>query len=131
MYKFSSKSKDALSTCHPDIIKVCERVIQDYDFSVIEGYRDRERQDKMVAEGFSQLYWPGSYHNKWPSRAVDIIPYPTGYDVIEEFFVLATHVYKVCLELDVKLEWGGHWESFKDYPHWQLVEIKDYDTIET
>lgn len=119
MYKFSERSRKALDTCDMEIQMVCEEVIKHYDFSVVEGFRDKDDQNQAWEMGMSGLKWPDSKHNQIPSLAVDLIPYPSGYEDINEFYVLATYMFKACLDLGVDINWGGHW-NWKDYPHWEL-----------
>jgi peptidoglycan L-alanyl-D-glutamate endopeptidase CwlK len=41
------------------------------------------------------------------------------------YYKIADAMKKAAHELDVPLEWGGDWKSFKDGPHFQLP-WKDY-----
>lgn len=123
MPQFSRTSKARLDTCHDDIQDILNEAIKYYDFSVVCGHRDMEAQNRAFDEGNSQLRWPQSRHNTYPSTAVDIIPYPTGYDDINEFYKMATFIFAVANELEIPLQWGGHWKSFKDYPHFELKDI--------
>lgn len=92
-----------------------------YDFSVIFGHRGEWEQTKAYLGGFSKLEWPKSKHNSAVSRAIDAVPYPTLYEDEPEFFVFATYVLAEANRQGVKLVWGGHWNSFKDYAHWELA----------
>lgn len=120
MPSFGQKSKKHLATCHPKIQMILNEVIKRYDCSVIWGFRDEETQNHFFAIGTSQKQWPNSKHNKNPSRAVDVVPYPTLYEDIHEFYVLATLIFKVANDLGIRIVWGGHWKNFKDYAHWEL-----------
>ncbi len=125
MPKFSSQSRERLDTCDPRIVSIMEEVIKKYDFSVIWGHRGKEEQDHFFKEGFSQRPWPKSRHNKLPSKAIDIVPYPTMYESIPEFNRLATYVFAEANKQGIVLVWGGHWINFKDYAHWELVDNED------
>lgn len=124
MYRFSEKSQAKLDSCHADIQRVFNRVMsyQEMDFTVLEGERTDERQMMLFADGKSQLdgVINKSRHQSSPSQAADIAPYPINWESLPEFNRLATLVFKACLEEGVSLEWGGHWKSFHDLPHWQL-----------
>lgn len=76
MPKFSAKSLSKLKTCHPLLQEICHELIKTYDFSVNCGHRGKAEQDKAVRDGASKAKWPTSRHNKTPSLAVDIYPYP-------------------------------------------------------
>ena len=116
-YKLSQRSMQNLSGVHPDLVAVVKRAIEitEQDFSVIEGIRNIDRQRKLVAQGKSQTM--NSRH--LTGHAVDIAPYPLSWDW-EYFWPIADAMKEAAEELDVDLEWGGDWESFKDGPHWQL-----------
>ena len=118
MPKFGKTSKERLALLDKDLRRVLEDAIQYYDFSVVCTYRGKEDQTAAYEEGRSQLEWPNSKHNKLPSLAVDIIPYPSGYSDVGEFYTMATYVYAAALRQGVPLIWGGHWR-FKDLPHFQ------------
>jgi peptidoglycan L-alanyl-D-glutamate endopeptidase CwlK len=125
MYSYSRKSRIQLRTCDHRLREIFNEVIKVYDCSIVQGYRGKEDQNRAFEEGKSQLRYPESNHNQLPSKAVDVIPYPSGYEDIGEFFVLATHVFAVANRLGYKVRWGGHWKSFKDYPHWEIIDDHD------
>ena len=81
-YAFSNRSLDRLQTCHQDLILLMRSALIDpecpSDITVLEGHRNKARQNQMVDEGKSQLDWPHSRHNTWPSMAVDVAPYILG-----------------------------------------------------
>ena len=76
MPKFGKGSLNSLNTVHPKLIKVAYEVIKEYDHSVIWGHRDEIQQNIAFEKGHSKLVWPDSKHNKKPSVAIDVIPYP-------------------------------------------------------
>ena len=79
MAEFSKKSLDHLKTCHVDLQRLFMEVIKKYDCSILEGYRGREEQEKAVKKGNSEKHYPESKHNKVPSLAVDVAPYPVDW----------------------------------------------------
>lgn len=128
MPKFSKTSLDRLNTCHEDIIKVCTELIKQYDFSVLCGHRSREEQDKAYDSGNSKVRFPNSKHNKQPSSAIDIAPYPINWDDFSRFkemwirFDTIAKVLKNEGKISSIFVWGGDWKTLKDYPH---IEIKE------
>lgn len=132
MPSFSKHSLARLETCDDRLIAICNRVIQAFDFTVVEGYRSNEDQDIMYNTGRSKLRAGMSRHNRAPSMAVDVAPYRNGgidWDSREHFFMLAGHMFQAASELGVKLRWGGDWDgdldfkdqSFNDLPHFEIV----------
>lgn len=121
MPSFSTKSSKILSTCHPDIQFVLNEAIKIVDFSVIDGYRGQYRQNKYYWNGSSKLQFPNSKHNRKPSLAVDIIPWPTQYSNKYEFYRLAGVILAVAACNNINIEWGGDWNSFQDMPHFEIA----------
>lgn len=132
MNKFSQKSLERLNTCHPDLQKVFNKVIENYDCTIICGHRGKDEQDEAVRLGNSKLEWPNSKHNQLLSLAVDVAPYPLDWNDTSRFYHFAGYVLAVANLMGVKLRWGGDWngdlkfrdEKFKDLPHFELVEEK-------
>jgi len=127
MPSFGKKSRIERDSCEEELIIVLDYAIQHVDFSVICGHRDMEEQNKAFNEGNSQLRYPNSNHNKWPARAVDIIPYPSGWDNLDKFNELSTYMYEGAIKYGVLIRWGGHWKNYtgqgdddRDWAHWEL-----------
>lgn len=131
---FSEASKAQLDTLDGRLRRVLERAIRYYDFSVLEGHRGEDAQNRAFAKGLSQVQWPNGKHNKKPSLAVDIAPYPIDWSeksaAVERFAFLAGVVMACAKEEGVKIRWGGDWdvdgdtrdERFRDRPHFELVD---------
>lgn len=128
MYKFSQRSLNNLMNVDEKLVLICNELIKRIDFTVIEGYRTRERQKELFDKGFSKIDGISrkGKHNYFPSRAVDIIPYKKGHNPFdgskeneEMFYELAEEFKKVAKELNIVIVWGGDWE-FKDLPHFQI-----------
>ncbi len=117
MYSLSFRSRQRLSGVHPDLVAVVKRAIEitKQDFSVIEGIRSVERQRELLKSGASTTM--NSRHIT--GHAVDLAPYPVSWDW-EYFYPMADAMKQAAEELDVDLEWGGDWKTFKDGPHFQL-----------
>lgn len=130
MPKLSKRSLDKLETCDAQLQLVCSRVIENYDFTVLEGHRSNERQDELFHQGKSKVRAGGSKHNASPSQAVDIAPYPIDWEDTNRFYLLAGFMFQAASELGVKLRWGGDWnrnwdhkdQSFFDLPHFELYQ---------
>ena len=127
MPKFSKTSEARLSTCHRDLQAVCRELIKQFDFSVLEGHRGEKAQNAAFERGNSHVRYPNSAHNKTPSLAVDIAPYPIDWGDLGRFremiyrFDAVACVLRTRGEIQSRFEYGAFWPNFKDYPH---VEIK-------
>ena len=119
-YNLSKKSRDRLAGVHPDLVKVVERAIEitEIDFAVLEGVRSKTRQEQLVKAGASQTM--RSRH--LTGHAVDLGAYVAGSIRWDWplYHKLAVAVKQAAAELQVPIEWGGDWTTFKDGPHWQL-----------
>ena len=120
MPDFSKKSYNNLVTCHSNIQAVMKKAIEIIDFSVLCGYRDEVEQNRLEEAGKSQVRYPNSKHNIYPSMAIDIAPYPIDWKDITRFKNLANLIKQIALMEGVAIEWGGDWKNFKDYPHYQI-----------
>jgi len=142
---FSKVSESNLSTCHPDLQRIARKAIKLFDFSVLEGHRDKEKQNGFFEAGLSKLKWPDSKHNKYPSEAMDLQPYPKNlpdnrgkkiscYSREGEvrFYFLAGIILAIAYNEGIKIRWGGDWnrdtnphnETWDDLPHFELINAR-------
>ena len=130
MPEFGSKSRNNLESCHPDIQVLLNEAIKYIDFSVICGYRNKQAQDKAYLEKRSKVEFPNSKHNKVPSIAVDIVPYPDlDWDDTARFYLFIGTIKGIALTLGIKIRLGADWDgdgkvkdqNFHDLPHIELI----------
>jgi peptidoglycan L-alanyl-D-glutamate endopeptidase CwlK len=141
-YKFGTTSTQRLETLDERLQKILKEAIKFYDFSILEGYRSRDKQDELFKKGFSKAKAGESKHNLKPSLAVDIQPYPIDVSLAEEvktlkgnkerakFYFLAGIIFHIAHIQGVQLRWGGSWDgtyqfnqnSFDDLFHFEIVE---------
>lgn len=120
MYKFSKQSQDRLNTSHPLLQEICNELIKEMDFTVLCGYRDKVAQNEAFSKGSSKLKFPKSKHNKNPSLAVDLAPYPIDWNNHTRFKELAKRFKQIAEHKRIKITWGGDFKGFSDMPHFQL-----------
>jgi len=129
MPSFGTTSRNRLDTCHADLQRLFNVVVLSFNCSVLAGHRGRVEQDRLHAEGKSKLKYPDSRHNKYPSMAVDVVPYPVDWTDINRFYFFAGFVKATALNLGITIRFGGDWDSdthvsdqdFMDLPHYELV----------
>lgn len=133
-YAFGERSKARLSTCHPLLATLFERVIRrldlPHDLTIVCGHRGQAEQDAAYRAGASRLRWPESKHNRIPALAVDVAPIVGG---AASWDWAAYHAVAPIIRAEwaamqaegltgsARLEWGGDFATLKDGPHWQLV----------
>jgi peptidoglycan L-alanyl-D-glutamate endopeptidase CwlK len=121
-FYFSDDSLKKLYECHPWLVELMLysiRTSQD-DMSIICGYRLDIDQNEAYRTGKSKLRAGQSLHNKVPSQAVDIAPYPIDWENIDLFKQMGDHIKDCSRSLGIPIIWGGDWESLKDYGHFEL-----------
>lgn len=119
-FELSRRSREALLGVHSDLVLLVARAIQlsEIDFVVTEGVRSEARQRALIEAGASRTM--NSRHRT--GHAIDVAAWVDGgvrwdwplYRKINEGFERASAA------LGVPVEWGGHWVSFPDGPHFQL-----------
>jgi peptidoglycan LD-endopeptidase CwlK len=124
-FNLTSKDNERLKRAHPDLKKVILRAaeITKVPFTVLQSDRTLEQQRENVRKGVSQTM--KSRHLISPDgfvRAVDIAPLDgKGASFAWPLYhKLAPHIKQAAKDVDIPIEWGGDWRTFKDGPHWQL-----------
>ena len=128
MPKFGKTSKRRLETCEKDLQDLFNEVIKHVDCSVLEGHREKDRQNKLYEEGKTKVKYPNGRHNRQPSSAVDVTPYPVDWEDRERQTLFAGFVIGVASQMNINLRWGGDWDQdfqvvdnrFDDFPHFEL-----------
>jgi len=132
MITLGKMSRVHLESCHPKIqrliTELARRVPKSMDFSVTCGHRGEAEQNAAYASGRSTKTWPFSMHNRLPSPAVDLAPYPLDWNDTARFARLSGYVQCAADDLGIRIRWGGDWnqdgkssdEKFIDMPHFEL-----------
>ena len=119
-FVLSARSRRALHGVHSDLVLLVGRAIQltEVDFVVTEGLRSEARQAALVAAGASRTM--NSRH--LTGDAVDVAAWVDGQ--VRWDWPLYRKIYlgfaNASARLGIAVEWGGHWVSFPDGPHFQL-----------
>lgn len=149
MKEFDARSKSRLVGVHEDLVEVATlaRQICSVDFIITEGLRTLERQKQLLAAGASKTL--KSRH--LTGHAVDVAAFididgDSSKDPNEAirwdwplYFQIADAFRQAAEQLEVPVEWGGHWRllnnngpvseselaKFADGPHFQLT-WRDY-----
>ena len=120
----SEKNLAKLSGAHPDLQKVIKHAaaLSSIDFTILEVVRTIARQKELVAKGASQTMKSRHIPSGGFSHAVDIAPLDGGQVswAWPLYYKLAEVIKQAAKEVNVPIEWGGDWHTFKDGPHWQL-----------
>ena len=137
MRRWSNTSQLIYNELHPSLQILVTRLRDEVvDITLqypLGGYRDADAQGQLFEAGASKVRWPHSKHNKYPSHAVDLQPYP--YPTYEPKLwgalgYIAGRAYAIAAEEGFKIRWGGDWDQdgdltdqdFDDLFHIELYE---------
>jgi peptidoglycan L-alanyl-D-glutamate endopeptidase CwlK len=128
MPSFSNASLREIATLDSRLQELLKEAIKHFDFKVLEGFRSKERQNQLFEEKKTKVLFPNSRHNIYPSRAVDIAPWPIDWNDSERFVYLAGFLMGLAATRSLDLRWGGDWdgdtevkdETFRDLGHFEL-----------
>ena len=129
MWTFSQSSLSKLETCDPRLQEIMFEVIQIMDIKILEGHRNKERQNQLFHEEKTKLQYPDSKHNSLPSKAIDVAPCPLDWSNRERFVYMAGIIMGVAHSLGHEIRWGGDWDrdndlydqTFNDLPHFEIL----------
>tara|TARA_R110002126_G_scaffold88551_1_gene212137 strand:- start:1396 stop:1788 length:393 start_codon:yes stop_codon:yes gene_type:complete len=130
MPRFGKRSIGRLQTCDQKLQELFYEVVKHFDCSIIEGNRGEERQNKAYADGKSKVKYPNGKHNKFPSVAVDVAPYPIDWSDRDRFHYFGGFVLGVAKQMGMNIRWGGDWNQdtetkdnkFDDLVHFEIKE---------
>lgn len=90
---------------------------------LVVGYRSREDQARVFANGFSKAR-PGRSPHQY-GMAVDIAHATRGWDLTKkEWAVIGLIGQEVARKRKIRVTWGGDFKSIYDPAHWELADWK-------
>ena len=136
MPRFSHESFSKLATCHMDLQVLFYEVIKYFDCTILQGHRNQVDQEAAFAAGKTKLHYPYGNHNKIPSMAVDVAPYPLNFNDTRLLCWFGGYVLGIAQKLkdegkmSYSVRWGGSWEGLgklddgeqlNDLDHFELI----------
>ena len=126
-----------LQECDSRLVVVFSEVAKYYDLAVLEGYRSQARQLQLYREGKSRVQF--GKHNMVPSQAVDIALKPidwgesgdrtTREKALKRFYFLAGFVFGLANSMQIKLRWGGDWDSDLDFTDQTFDDLCHFEVL--
>ncbi len=140
MNKYSKMSEHRLKTCDKRLQKVFKAVLQIMDHAVIQGHRGKQEQNAAFKNGASKVKYPKGKHNSFPSKAVDIAPWPLEWPEtaktkrekmkrIMRFCYFAGVVLGVSSRMGIKVRWGGDWDQDRDLSDNNFDDLVHFEVI--
>ena len=128
MPRFSTKSKSKLHSCDERLINLFNEVVKHFDCMILEGHRGKEKQNADYDKVNSKVRYPDGKHNKSPSVAVDVAPYPIDWKDRDRFHYFGGYVLGVAKQMGLNIRWGGDWNQdtqtkdnkFDDLVHFEI-----------
>ena len=133
MYRFSRISEKRLMYLHPNLQKFFIKLlkISPYDFSISQGVRTAEEQNKLYQQGRTT---PGKLVTNCDGYKIksnhqiksDGLGHAGDIAVLinnkitweEKYYKEVARVGRVLMQ-KYNIEWGGDWKKFKDLPHFE------------
>lgn len=130
MNKWSNTSKERLEQCDERLQALAEAVLQIHDCSVLTGHRSENAQNQAYVEGYSSIQWPNSKHNKLPSLAIDLAPFPIDWENTKRFYYFAGIVMGVAKQMNLPIRWGGDWDMDNDLDDSNFLDLVHFEINE-
>ena len=142
MNTWGSKSLRVRATLDRRLELMVDELLTYMDVSLLYGYRNEREQNTLFGQGASQLRWPKSKHNTYPSLAVDIQPYPypdTDGDLRAALGYMAGLCWLIAERNDFSIRWGGDWNrngsvtdnGFDDLFHLEIFDAATHTRMDT
>ena len=128
MPMFSEFSIANLKTCDERLQRVFNDVIKLVDCRVLEGTRSEQRQNFLFDTGMSKLRWPDGKHNRVPSLAADVAPYPIDWNNLPRFAMLAGLVIGIGWGMGIPIRAGIDWDG-NFYPLENWIDAEHFEII--
>lgn len=122
-WKWGKTSSDRLATCDKLLQDIANMMLarSEFDLTITCGYRTKEEQEDAYQKGTSRAKFGQSKHNVFPSKAIDICPYPISWnDKDARWQEMALNAMWCAGKLGIEITWGGSFKSIKDLPHFEL-----------
>lgn len=121
---FGKRSKRRMRGVDSRLQAVFDEVIKEFDCTIIEGLRSKERQKELLKQGATKTL--KSKHLE--GRAMDVAPYPIDWDDRDRFHYFGGYVLGVASQMGYNVRWGGDWDSdtetkdnsFDDLVHFEI-----------
>ena len=128
--------RELLAQAVPDLQFLFIEVAKIFPIKILKVFRDQVEQDAAYASGHSNVKWPNSKHNKYPSEAVDWCPEPyipggpIDWQNVGRFYFYAGFILGMGLRSGFKIRSGADWDTdgnidehkLKDLGHTEVYE---------
>lgn len=124
-YKWGKTSLERLGSCDTRLQQLCNELLEQcgFDLTITCGYRGKEEQDEAYRTGKSKAKFGQSKHNTYPSKAVDICPYPVDWDTKDyRWWKMIATAQEIARKNGFKIRSGAFFTGLCDCPHLEIEE---------
>lgn len=127
-HRFSQASLNRLATVDVALQDIAHRALElspvDFGIPSSGGIRSALEQNKLFHDGKSKLDGYDKISKHQLGVALDVYAYVDGKASWNDADLtqVAAAMLQAASEQGIKLVWGGHWASFKDMPHFEMVD---------
>lgn len=134
-HKFSQTSESRMEGVDPRLVEIARRALflSPIDFGIPEfgGVRNDDEQAELFRKDLSKCdgVEKRSFHQPVPGgdglgKALDFFAFVRGKESWQKrhLSLIAAAFLQAANELGYRVEWGGLWVSWQDYPHVQLID---------
>ena len=125
VWKWGKTSKDRLASCDKKLQELANGILESspFDLTITCGYRTKDEQEEAYKSGKSRAKFGQSKHNFFPSKAVDIVPYPINWDKNDiRWWKMIALAYEVARKKNIKIRSGAFFTGLEDLPHIELID---------
>ncbi len=129
-WEWGVRSRRELRECDPRLQRIMDLALvhAPIDIKILEGHRSITDQLKYFEMNLTRVR--SSKHNKRPSLAVDIAPYPIDWKDWKRFYLLAGVVFAVAKRLEIPIRWGGNWDRDADLNDQEWYDLVHFELTE-
>ena len=130
-FKFSKASKNRMRGVNDLLVSVLNRAIEiskvDFGIPSTGGVRTESEQHKLFCDGKSKADGRYKKSKHQLGEAIDVFAYVGGKATWDLLYMaqVACAILQAASELGVSVQWGGHWSSFIDTPHFEIKKKKE------
>ena len=126
-YKWGKSSLNNLKTCDKRLQDMANMMLErsEFDLCITCGFRGEAEQNDAFNRGASKARFGQSKHNLFPSKAIDICPYPIPKDWDpndKRWYEMALNAMWCAGKIGFEITWGGNFKKLKDCPHFEIKE---------
>jgi peptidoglycan LD-endopeptidase CwlK len=130
-YRFGAVSERELATCDERLQRLFRQVIKGWNCRIRDGKRTEEEAAQTQVDGASKTNRSKHvYPIGKPSLAADVDPWPVDWKDTNRYYAFAGYVLGIAVMMEIKIRWGGDWDSDRDLHDQTLYDLGHFEVVE-